>query len=111
MFRFAHPEYFWLLVVIPLLVAVFAWSAWRRRRRLEQFGDPATVAALIPDASPGRHFTKFMFLLTSVTLIVVALARPQLGSKLKEVTVSGIELMLVVLYAGRRFRTQPAREN
>ena len=96
MFRFAHPEYFWLLAVIPLLAAVFAWSAWRRRRRLEQFGDLATVAALIPDASPGRHFTKFMFLLAAMALMVVALARPQLGSKLKEVTVSGIEMMLAV---------------
>ncbi len=96
MFRFAHPEYFWLLAVIPLLILVYAWSAWRRRRRLERFGDPVRVSVLVPDASPGRHFTKLVFLLAAVSLIVVALARPQLGSKLKEVTVSGIEMMLAV---------------
>ncbi len=96
MFRFAHPEYFWLLLLLPLLAGGYAWSAYRRRKRLERFGDPATVSALIPDASPGRYFTKFMFLLAAVALTVVALARPQLGSKLKEVTVSGIEMMLAV---------------
>jgi Ca-activated chloride channel family protein len=96
MFRFAHPEYFWLLAVIPLMAGVYAWSVWRRRRRLERFADPATLAALIPDASPGRRFTKFVFLLAALALVIVALARPQLGSKLKEVTVSGIELMLAV---------------
>ncbi|MDR2882939.1 MAG: VWA domain-containing protein [Alistipes sp.] len=96
MFRFAHPEYFWLLAVIPLLVVVYAWSVWRRRRWLERFGDPVRIAALVPDASPGRHFTKFVMLLAAVSLLVVALARPQLGSKLKEVTVSGIEMMLAV---------------
>ncbi len=96
MFRFAHPENFWLLALIPLLVAVYAWSAWRRHRRLERFGDPARVAALIPDASPARHFTKFVFLLAAVVFVVVALARPQLGSKLKEVKMTGIEMMLAV---------------
>ena len=96
MFRFAHPEYFWLLALVPLLAGVFVWSAYRRRKRLERFGDPATIAPFMPDASPARHFTKFVFLLAAVVLAVVALARPQLGSKLKEVKVSGIELMLAV---------------
>ena len=96
MFRFAHPEYFWLLVALPLLTGVFAWSAWSRRRRLERFGDPATVTPLIPDASPARHFTKFVFLLATLALTIVALARPQLGSKLREVKISGIEMMLAV---------------
>jgi Ca-activated chloride channel family protein len=96
MFRFANPEYFWLLWLLPLLLAVFAWSAWRRRRRLERFADPALLATLIPDASPGRHLTKTLFLLAAVALVIVALARPQVGSKLREVTVSGMELMLAV---------------
>ena len=96
MFRFAHPEYFWLLALIPLLAGVFVWSAWRRRVRLERFGTSATIGPLIPDASPARHFTKFVFLLAAVVLVIVALARPQLGSKLKEVTLSGIEMMLAV---------------
>jgi Ca-activated chloride channel family protein len=96
MFRFANPEYFWLLAVLPLLMLVFGWSAWRRRKRLERFADPAMVAALTPDASSGRHLTKALFLLTSVALLIVAAARPQLGSKLREVKVSGMELMLAV---------------
>lgn len=96
MFRFANPEYFWLLWLLPLMAALFAWSAWRRRKRLERFADTRTLRALIPSASPARHFTKFVFLLSAVSLMVVALARPQLGSKLKQVTVSGMELMLVV---------------
>lgn len=96
MFRFANPEFFWLLAAIPLLVGVFVWSAYMRRKRLERFGDPETVRALMPDASPGRHLTKFIFFLAAFVFIVVALARPQLGSKLREVEVEGIEMMLAV---------------
>jgi Ca-activated chloride channel family protein len=96
MFRFAHPEYFWLLALLPLLAVVFALSALMRRKRLERFGEAATITPLMPEASPPRVFTKFMFLMAAVALAVVALARPQLGSKLREVTVSGVELMLAV---------------
>ena len=54
MFRFAHPEYLYLLLAAPALVALFAWALYDRRRRLARFGDPATVATLMPDASTGR---------------------------------------------------------
>ncbi len=96
MFRFANPEFFWLLTALPLLAAVFVWSAYRRRKRIERFGDPETVRALMPDASPGRYLTKFLFLLAAFALVAVALARPQLGSKLKEVKMEGIEIMFAV---------------
>ncbi|MDR0907147.1 MAG: VWA domain-containing protein [Rikenellaceae bacterium] len=96
MFRFANPDYFYLLAAIPLLVGVFVWSAVGRRKRLLRFGDPETVATLMPDASPARYRTKFVLWIVAFTLVVFALARPQLGSKLKEVKVQGIELMLVV---------------
>lgn len=96
MFRFAYPDYFWLLAALPLLAGLFVWSASRRLRRIERFGNPDTVRPLMPDASPGRHVTKFILFLVAFVLIVVALARPQLGSKLREVKVSGIELMLAV---------------
>ncbi|MDR2894607.1 MAG: VWA domain-containing protein [Alistipes sp.] len=96
MFRFANPEFFWLLVALPLLAGVYAWSAYRRRRRLARFGNPTTIAVLMPDASPGRHFTKFVFTLAAFSLMVISLARPQLGSRLREETVRGIELMLAV---------------
>ncbi len=96
MFRFANPEFFWLLTAIVLLAGVFVWSAWRRRKRIERFGNPETVRALMPDASPGRYLTKFLLLSAAFALIVVALARPQLGSKLKEVKVEGVEIMFAV---------------
>ncbi len=96
MFRFAHLEYFWLLAAIPLFVCAFVWSAYLRRKRLERFGDPVTVRTLMPDASPGRELTKFIFFIAAFAFIVTALARPQLGSKYREVKVEGIEMMLAL---------------
>ena len=96
MFRFAHPEYLYLLLAAPALVALFAWVLYDRRRRLARFGDPATVATLMPDASTGRMKLKFILFTTAVILVILAAARPQFGSKLREQKSEGIEMMLAV---------------
>lgn len=96
MFRFALPQYLWLLTAIPLLVALFVWSLYRRRVRIARFGNPETVRALAPDVSKGRVKLKFALFATALTLLVFAAARPQLGSKLREEKAEGIEMMLVV---------------
>ena len=36
--RFAAPEYLWLLLGLPVLVALFVMSFRRRRRALEEIG-------------------------------------------------------------------------
>lgn len=96
MFRFAIPEMLYLLAIIPLLIVVYIVIVRARKRRLKSFGDLETITQLMPEASPGRLQTKFIIYLTSLAFIIVALARPQLGSKLKEVSKEGIEIMIAV---------------
>lgn len=96
MFRFESPHILWLLILVPLLIGGYLWAARLYRRRLARFGEPETVRTLMPDASPLRVRNKFILCLAALGLLVVALARPQFGSKLREVTRQGIEIMLAV---------------
>ena len=96
MFRFASPQYFYLLILIPLLIAGYWLAVRARQRRIARFGNPETLRQLMPDVSPLRVRNKFILLTVAVILIIVAMARPQFGSKLREVKRTGIELMLVV---------------
>ena len=43
MFRFANPQYLWLLLAVPALVALYALAARSRRKRLARFGNPAIL--------------------------------------------------------------------
>lgn len=96
MFRFANPQYLWLLALVPVLVLLFALAARNRRRRLARFGNPETVRELAPDVSDGRIVLKLILFCASVALIALAVARPQFGSKLLEEKTQGIEMMLAV---------------
>ncbi len=96
MFRFANPQYLWLLTLIPAMIVLFVASSVRRRHRLERFGRLETLRELMPDVSTGRVNLKFVLFLVAFSLAVLAAARPQFGSKLREEKAHGIEMMLAV---------------
>ena len=96
MFRFANPQYLWLLLAIPALVLIFWAAAARRRKRLARFGNPGVLEELMPEVSTGRTALKFILFCTAVVLLILAVARPQFGSKLREEKAQGVEMMLVV---------------
>ena len=96
MFRFAHPQYLWLLLAVPAMILLYALAAHRRHKQLARFGNPETLAELMPDVSKGRNTFKFTLFAAAVALTVLAAARPQLGSKLRETKSRGVEMMLAV---------------
>lgn len=75
---------------------LFWWAQSRRRKRLKSFGNIEIISKLMPNFSTASVKLKFVIYLISLILIIFAVARPQLGSKLREVKSEGVEMMLVV---------------
>ncbi len=96
MFRFANSEYLYLLLLIPALAIIYALVARRRRHLLAKFGNMELLKGLMPDFSRGRLRLKFVLYLLAFACVVLAAARPQFGSKLREEKSKGVEMMLVV---------------
>ena len=96
MFRFANPHMLWLLLLIPAMALALLVVSRLRRRSLSRFGNPELLRELMPEVSRARESIKSVLLLTALALAVLAAARPQFGSKLREEKSRGIEMMLVV---------------
>ncbi len=96
MFRFANPYMLYALLLVAAAVVALFLTAWLRRRALARFGNAELVRTLMPDVSQARVRLKSVLLLTAMTLVIIALARPQFGARLKEEKMQGIEMMLVV---------------
>ncbi len=94
--RFANPHIFWLLSLVVVLVALFIYGVYVQRRRLRQFGNPELLRTLMPNVSYIRPQLKFYLLVVALVLIVFALARPQIGSRLEKSDTTGIEVMMVL---------------
>lgn len=96
MFRFEEPAYLYLLLLQPVLAALYLYSNYRRRKAIRKFGDPELMAQLMPDASRYRPDVKFSIVLMAIGLFSLLLARPQFGSKLETVKRQGIEVMIAL---------------
>lgn len=96
MFRFANIDYLYLLVLIVPLALLFEWALSRRAAMLTRFGSAEAIRRLAPDASKGKLRLKFWLFAAAYAFMVVALARPQVGSKLREVEREGVEIVVAV---------------
>ena len=96
MFRFENPIYLWLLLIIPFLV--FLWLImWKnRKRKLRAIGDDRLITYLMPDVSKYRPIVKFILLLSVLALLIVMLARPQMGSNISHEKRNGIETIIAL---------------
>ena len=96
MFRFESPIYLYLLLLIPLLV-IFRFVAIRgRRKKLRKFGDIDLLKQLMPNVSAFRPEVKFWLLIAALALLIVMLARPQMGTRISHEKRNGIETIIAL---------------
>ena len=96
MCRFEDSTYLYLLAVIPMLALLRFMMTRSRKKRLRKFGDPQLVKQLMPDVSRWRPAVKFWLLQAALALIIVMLARPQLGTKISHEKRQGIETIITM---------------
>ena len=84
MIHFEHIEFLWLLLVVAACGLIWGYAEWRNRRKLESWADRQMFGRLIPDRSGWRPAVKMALTLTGFALLVVALANPQMGTKIEK---------------------------
>jgi Ca-activated chloride channel family protein len=92
---FAKPEMLWLLAVtLPLLTWFLVW-AWRKKQRLiGKFVQSRLLAQLTVGVSRGRQKARLVIVALASGLILLALARPQLGYGWEEVRRRGLDIIV-----------------
>ena len=96
MFRFFDSEWLMALLALPLLGALFWVAAVRRRRALDAFGDSELMTKLTATVSVGARRWKAGLILGAVGFAVVALARPQFGTRVETVRSVGQDIVVAV---------------
>lgn len=96
MFRFENPEYLYVLIAVPLLVLIYYWGNYNKRKRLKQYGDLELLTSLMIDVSSWRPHLKITFALLALSCIIIAIARPQYGTKIDTTERNGIEAIIAM---------------
>lgn len=96
MIIFANYKLLWLLLAVPLFPLFCALARYLRGRRMRRFGDPQTVAALMPSVSSAAPWVRMVFYTLAYICLVIGLARPQMGARIKEQTTKGVEIIVAL---------------
>lgn len=96
MLSFAYPEFLYLLLLVPVLVALYIFARVSRMKNLKRFGRIGVLSALMPDVSKYKPGIKLVLQLVALVMIVIILARPRAGAVEQTVKVRGIEIMVAL---------------
>ncbi len=74
--QFLWPDLLWLLIIVPVLTAVYIWAQRRRKKFVLRYSSLMVVQkAQTPGSKIRRHLPAALFLL-ALTAMIVSLARP-----------------------------------
>ena len=93
---FEYPYLLWLLVLVPLLGALYFWRELGERR------PHLRVSTIAPWQSGGRQFLPALrhlpeiLRLAALTLIIIAIARPRSSSEVERIDTEGIDIVFAM---------------
>lgn len=96
MLRFEHPDILWFLLTLPVLGVFLAVMHRVRLKRVAGFVSGAMFRQLAPDASTTKRSFKEVVMCFGLGFLILALANPQLGTRLEEVKREGIDLFVAL---------------
>jgi len=96
MFRFENPEYLYLFIAMPFLVALYIYLNVRKRNDVKKLGMLSTVKRMMPELSLKRSYLKFWLIFAALCTGIFMIARPQFGTKVENVEKEGIELVIAI---------------
>ncbi|MFH1196178.1 MAG: VWA domain-containing protein [bacterium] len=96
MFRFAHSEYLYALYLIPLLILLFWYTQRQQKKVIDNFANTTMHKVLFPLRSGFKSAVKFGLMITAIIFVIIALANPQVGSKIEEVKQVGIDVYILL---------------
>ncbi len=108
--RFDNPEYLILLVGLPALLLIFLLGQYLKGKALKQFGNPGTMARLMPWRSYRRPWIRFVIFLIGFGCVSMAAVNPKVGSRLEKATREGVDIM-IALDVSRSMLAEDVRPN
>jgi len=96
MFRFGNPEFLWLFIAMPFLLAVYIYLNIRKRKDVQKMGKLSTLKMMMPELSLKRSYLKFWLIFGALCAGIFLIARPQFGTKVETVEKEGIELVIAI---------------
>lgn len=111
MIRIAHPEFFFLLLVIPILLAGYYLRARLRRQRILRLGEPRLVEHFMRSFERKTFWWRQAAIVLALVVATCSLAGFEMGTRYEEVTLEGLDMVMAldVSFSMNAEDVQPSR--
>jgi len=96
MLQWDAPNYFYFLLLIPLMMMGYSFLLVWKRNAKKRFGSPVLLEALAPRHSAFKSHLKFGVLLLGISALILAMVNPKMGTELETVKREGVDLVFAV---------------
>ncbi|MBP7460942.1 MAG: VWA domain-containing protein [Candidatus Delongbacteria bacterium] len=96
MIRFLYPHLLYALLIIPLLIILYSRLVNLKKKVLRRFAHDEILNKITPYLSFKRQYLKFSLILLSILFMILAVARPQFGTRMEVVKRKGIDLIIAL---------------
>jgi len=95
--QFAQPQFLLFgLILIPAIGIFLLWAKSRQKKALDRLGNKALIDRLSANINwTGRRW-RVALVLTALVMVMIALARPQWGSEVREIEQEGLQVMVAL---------------
>ncbi len=96
MIQIDEKTYFYLLFIIPIMVIIFVLLQIWKKRTQKKFADSPLLKRLAPTKSSFKSALKLILFILGLSLLIIGLANPKIGTKLETVKREGIDIVFAV---------------
>ncbi len=89
-------KYLYLLIIIPLLVAVFLYNQYWKKKKQQEFGDLDLIKKLSPEKSIFKPVLKFVVICLAILCLIIGLINPKIGSRVENIKREGIDIVFAI---------------
>ncbi len=94
--EWANPQWFWALILIPVLIGTYLYRVFANRRVSLTFSSLSSVQGLSGNWKAHLHWLVAIMIWSGLVFLIIALARPQERLTTIERNAEGIDIVLVL---------------
>ena len=91
-----ESKYLYLLFIVPVLVMLFLYNQYWKRKKQREFGDLDLVKKLSPEKSVFKPILKLVVMLLALVGLIFGLVNPKIGTKMETVKREGIDIVFAM---------------
>ena len=94
--KLEEPILLYLLLVLPVLVMLFLFQVYWKKKKQKEFGSLEAIKKLSPERSDFKPVLKLILMVLALAGLIMGLVNPKIGTKMETVKREGIDIVFAM---------------